>query len=446
METMGNLSAARKLSAGESFYGLLDRVCSTNFTVVARLSSMPGEKILREGLAAVQDRHPLLNVRISNETGGAVFRTDGVGAIPLRSADVPEDAWVAHAEHEINEAFDPVAGPLIRCAWLRHPGGRSTVMLTFHHAAGDGISAGYLIRDLLHFITGPDRSAGPGTTSLPEPLDRRFAHRFRGVRGFARYLGEISRAGTEAVRYGGLSAVAADARAPYRARRARAIPTIFDVPFTADLTAQARAEGTTVHGALAAAVLLGGRAEIFAEGPLLMALGSPVDMRGRVDPPVGDVVGMYASVVGTLSRVRREARFWELAREVKGAIEAGFARGMQFSFEPMTFRILGPFARLAGWSEVGAAAFTRLAAMLFPSTGFGLTNIGRLGVEERYGTLSVSWVVLIPSWSVFAHSGWSASTAAGRLSFTLVYMEPLLTRRHAETLSERTVGLLRSAV
>jgi len=441
------LSPTRALSAGEAFYLAVDLVCSTNFTVAVRLSGTPGDETLRAALAAIQGRHPLLRVKVVDGHGGPAFQTDGVGPIPLVTADAPGDAWAAVAEHEINECLDPAEGPLIRCAWLRHPNDQSTVLLTFHHAVGDGISAVYLVRDLLASIADSGRPVHSDTlAALPAPLDSRFSPRFRGVRGAGAYLAEIGRAAAAMVRYGPLSAVTPDARAPFRERRARTIPTVFDPMFTEKLAVRARSEQTTVHGALAAAVLLGGCMEIPRKGPSLMALGSPADMRGRVESPIGDVVGMYASVMGTLHCVKRETPFWALAREVTAGIEAGFSRGMQFSFEPMMFRMLWPFARRAGRSGHRAAAFTRLATAAFPSTGFGLTNIGRLPLRERYGDLSVSWAALLPSWSVFAHSGWSASTAAGRLSLTLVYMEPLLTRPHAEALAERTVGLLRSAV
>ncbi|MBN2224106.1 MAG: hypothetical protein JW765_05475 [Deltaproteobacteria bacterium] len=440
-------ATARRLSAGETFYWLVDRVCSTNFTVAARLSGPLEPDVLRAALAAVGNRHPLLGVRIARKGGWPVFRTDGVGPIPLFVADTPEDEWIARAADEINRNLDWRAGPLARCVWLRHSGGQSTLMITFHHAVGDGISGGYLIRDLLRAIAAPGKNLlSPRTSNLPEALDRLHPPEVQGVRGLFRYAVEMARAGAAVVRYGRLRAVSADGRAPYRDRRARVIARVFDPSFTADLVARARVEGTTVHGALAAAVLLGGRGEISAHGHLLMALGSPVNMRGRVTPPVGDVVGMYASVMGTMHRVGKDTAFWELAREVTGGIEAGFARNMHFTFEPMTFRILSPFSRLAVGSQAGAMGFTRLAAASFPSTGFGLTNIGRLDMRRRYGAVSVSWAALLPSWSVFAHSGWSACTAAGSLSLNLVYMEPLLARAHAEALAGRTVELLRAAV
>ncbi len=439
----------RRLSCGETFYRLVDRVCSTNFTVVARLSGGLTRDALEGGLAAVGRRHPVLGVRISSERSGPVFRPDGVGAVPLFVEDVPETAWLARAEDEINRAFDPGSGPLARCVWLRHPGGESTLMVTFHHAVGDGISGGYLIRDILAAAAlppkGPDApSSAPA--AVPEALDRRFPPGGRGVRGALRYAAEMARAAAMMARCGGLSAVRPDNAAPHRGRRARVIPALFDATFAGALADRARREQTTVHGALAAAILLGGRREIDSARPRLMALGSPVNMRGRVTPAVGEAVGMYASVMGTMHRVGRDTPFWDLAREVTQEIAAGFARNMHFTFEPMTFKLLCPFARLAGDSQTGAAWFTRIAAAAFPSTGFGLTNIGRLDVREQYGEVSVSWAALLPSWSVFAHSGWSACSAAGRLSLVLVYMEPLLERTHAEALASRTAGLLEAAV
>ena len=446
-DLLGNPSTARRLSPGETFYWLVDRICSTNFTVAARLTGPLDHDALSASLSAVQGRHPLLRVRISAEKEGPVFRTDGVGPIPLRAAAVPEGVWIAEAEREINETFDWRRGPLIRCVWLRHQGPESTLMVTFHHAVGDGISGGYLMRDLLGAMAAPGRHRSPPLPeALPEALDRLGPSEVGGARGYIRYFGELFRAGKQIARYGRLRAVNADARAPYRTRRARVIANILDPSFTTELVARTRREGTTVHGALSAAVLLGGLCEIPAREPVLMALGSPVNMRDRVNPPVGEMAGMYASAVGTIHRVGKGTPFWDLAREIRGAIDAGFTRKMYFTYEPMTFRILSRLRRFVGTSDGGVMRFARLATAFFPSAGFGLTNIGKPDIEEGRAVPRVSWVALLPSWSVFAHSGWSSATVGGRLSFTFVYMEPLLARTHAEELAERTVGILRAAV
>ncbi|MBN1881240.1 MAG: hypothetical protein JW885_03620 [Deltaproteobacteria bacterium] len=444
---MNDTNVARRLGPGEAFYWMVDRVCTANFTVAARLSGAVDEGVLKGTLEKMPARHPLLKVRISDEPGGPVFRIDGVGEVPFSVMDTGPDEWAEHAASQVNEVFDWRRGPLARVVWLRHGGDESTMLVTFHHAVGDGVSAGFLIRDILAVLKGaigaPNDTAA---SSFPPSLTEIIPEYTRGARGAVRYAREMARAARIMARRGRLRAVRPDRKADPRSLRAGIVPRFFDVDMTGRLIERAREKGTTVHGALAAAVLLAGIEDVSIERNALLALGSPVDMRGRVPTPIGETVGMYASVMGTLHVAGPNTHLWDLAREVTDRIREGFDRGMQYTWEPMTFEVMEFIRRLTGTDDRGAVRFTKCAVALFPSTGFALTNIGRVGGLNTGGGPRVRWVSLVPSVSAFAHSAWAAATAGGVLCLSLVYMEPLLSRPHAEGLMEGAASLLTAAL
>lgn len=444
---MKNVDASRRLGSGEAFYWMVDRVCTSNFTVAARLSGAMDEDSLRNAVLKVTERHPLLGVRISDEKGGPVFRTDGVGEMPLLVMDTSPDEWAEWAESQVNEVFDWRRGPLARMVWLRHRGDESTLLVTFHHAVGDGVSGGLLIRDILGALS---EANGPTTDTTPTPLPPSLTALLpgyaRGVQGAVRYVGEMIRAALVIVRHGRFRAVRPDQEAGPRSCRVGVVPRFLDADITGKLRDRARGEGTTVHGALAAAVLLAGMEDASISRNGLMALGSPVDMRGRTPNPVGDLVGMYASVMGTLHSVGPRTRFWELAGEVTDRIQDGFDRGMHYTWEPFTFDVVNLLRRLTGTDSRGADRFTNCATALFPSTGFALTNIGRVSGINGEKSPKVRWMSLVPSVSAFAHSAWAAATTGGVLSLNLIYMVPLLTRSHAERLMKGAVSLLVAAL
>jgi hypothetical protein len=330
--------------------------------------------------------------------------------------------------------------------WLRHPGEQSTLLVTFHHAVGDGVSGGYLIRDILAALKEPEGPPVEKGAPLPPSLTDFFPGYARGAGGAVRYVRETARAAGVMARRGRLRAVRPDRKADPRRLTVRVIPRFLDADMTESLIERARGEGTTVHGALAAALLLAGARDASIKRGALMALGSPVDMRGRVPVPIGEAVGMYASVMGTLHVVGPNSRLWGLARDVTDRIREGFDRGMHYTWEPMTFEVMGLVRRLTGTDDRGAGRYTKCAVALFPSTGFALTNIGRVGGLDSGGGPRVRWISLVPSMSAFAHSAWAAATAGGVLCLSLVYMEPLLTRPHAEGLMEGAVSLLAAAL
>jgi len=443
---MHTADVSRRLSSGEAFYWMVDRVCTSNFTVAARLSGAVDEKTLRRALGRLPGRHPLLGVRIADEQGGPIFRTDGVGEVPLAVADTAPDEWMKRAEGEVNEVFDWRRGPLARVMWLRHPGDQSTLLITFHHAVGDGISGGYLIRDILADLRCGADEGSTAPSSLPPSLTEFFPGYARGARGTVRYAREMARAALIMARWGRLRAVRPDRKADPRSLQARVIARFLDADMTEQLRERARRKETTVHGALAAAVLSSGARDADVRRSALMALGSPVDMRGRTPIPIGEAVGMYASVMGTLHTVGPRARFWELARDVTDQINRGFNRGMHYTWEPFTFDMVNLIRKFTGTDDRGAERFTRCAVTMFPSTGFALTNIGRIPGLDSGGGVKVRWVSLVPSVSAFAHSAWAAATAGGVLCLSLVLMEPLLTRSHAEELMNGAVEQLGSAL
>ena len=444
---MNRTDSSRRLGSGEAFYWMADRVCTANFTVVARLSGAVDEEALKNALLGMPGRHPLIGVRISDERAGPVFRRDGVGEMPLLVMDAAPDEWVERAEEQVNEVFDWRRGPLARMVWLRHQGDESTLIVTFHHAVGDGVSAGFLIRDILAALkdsTGPP--ADDEATPLPPPLTQFIPDCTRGARGAVRYAWEMTRAAMIMARKGRLGAVRPDHREDPRSLGVRVIPRFLDADMTGCLRDRAGGEGTTVHGALAAAVLLAAVEDASIKSNSLMALGSPVDMRTRTPDPIGETVGMYASVMGTLHSVGPNTRFWELAGEVTDQIREGFDRGMHYTWEPITFEMVNLARKLTGTDDRGAERFTKCAMALFPSTGFALTNIGRIPGLNAKGAPKVRWMSLVPSASAFAHSAWAAATAGGVLCLSLVYMEPLLTHVHAERLMEGVVSCLVTAL
>ena len=139
----------RALSPTEQTFFVADEICSLNFVMHCELAGELDEAALRNALGKVQARHPLLRMRLEGDAGSLWFRP-GAEAIPLRLIDAPPAAVAPEAERELHTRFDGARGPLIRCVWIRHASGHGTLLTTFHHLIGDGISGALLLRNLMY--------------------------------------------------------------------------------------------------------------------------------------------------------------------------------------------------------------------------------------------------------------------------------------------------------
>src|SRR6185369_1225548 len=120
-----------------------------------RLSGRLDARALESALAAVAARHETLRTRIVSRDGepvqvvspdrGLSLPWVDLGALP-GSAGEPELAALARREGE--RPFDLSRGPLWRALGVRLGESESALLLTLHHAVGDGWSLRVLLRDL----------------------------------------------------------------------------------------------------------------------------------------------------------------------------------------------------------------------------------------------------------------------------------------------------------
>jgi hypothetical protein len=332
----------RRLSDTELAVFCADSVGSMNFAMHVELRGFLAEPQLRAALDAAQARHPLLRVRVVEEGRELWFRSVG-DVLPLRVVDAPPEALTAEAEREVRTVFDPAVGPLARCVFIRHAREHATLLVTFHHVIGDGISGTYLVRDILRALSGEALAPLP----LAESLDGHLPARARGAAGFFGYLRMLALIAGWVLRRGIPRGVPSEVLAGHGARRANLLLERFEPAFTRALAARARREGTSVHGALAAAIALGsfpamGRRRAHC------VFGSPLNMRDKFEPPIGEDIGFYVAIAASSHVLDAGTDFWTLAREMKQGLQRGLALDMPFFGLTGAAPVLRVLYRLAG--------------------------------------------------------------------------------------------------
>lgn len=429
----------RSLSPMEQTFYIADEICSLNFTMHCEISGELEEESLCAALAKVQARHPLLRMRLDGEDGMLRYRP-GTGRIPVRISEGPISAVVAECEHELHAGFDGRRGPMARCVLMRHGPAHATLLVTFHHLIGDGISGSLLLRDLFRALRGEDLDILP----LAESADRHLPATARGFQGFTRLVRMVGQRLGRALRYGRVRYLPVDRSASYVERQAAVRMLRFEPELVSALANRARREHTTVHGALSAAIVIASRPEL-GPPPWHIAFSSALNMRDRFSPSIGDDLGLYATLVYSTHLVDDKTDFWPLARELKAGLNAAVDSGQPFLGIAALPRWIMYRYRRAGRGEPGRQA----AAKVFHRgmvKAFALTNIGKVAIVADNGPIRISALGFVVSPSVLGASAFTAATLDGTLCLNSIVMEPVVSRDTQDRILERVQSLLCAAI
>ncbi len=421
-----------------------------NLTFAAEVEGPLDAATLRGALDAVQRRHPLLRASVVPARGGPAFvvapATSPGPPIPLEVTDAPAGSWTRLAESDLDRRFADGEAPLARARLLRHGDGqeRATLLVTVSHVLADARATGYLFRDLLEAAerlraTGrADLEEKPLPPTIEEILVRplRLTEKLKGILRIGRTAGETRNPGPSRLP----SAPAAGQGLP----STRILTLVVDPDGTAALAARAREEGTTLHGALAAAHLLALAAECSRAGEAVrLYLACPVNVAARVPSPVTDDVVLFASGVDAAPRVTPGEPLWPLARAVRRQLlEVGDPRERLLPSVLST----GLASRMGPFLPADGRGRDRLVAMAAKGPQITLvTNIGALDIPAAIGPfrpLSFAFVVDNPVAPVMS----SVATVGGTLSWCIATQRGEVDDERAGRIAATAGRLLRSAV
>jgi hypothetical protein len=352
--------AFRSLGALEHLLWLYDQHRFVHFAVTALISGETSPRDWRRALDRLQQRHPILSVCIAGEPGSVPsFRQADGTPIPLRiveAEDRPELYWEAEVGKELATPFNPSQAPLLRAVLIqgtRH----AAFMLVAHHSIADGLSLAYAIRDTLNALAG--RSLQP-LARLPSQDD---------LMNVSDIAGGHEQDQVEAL-----------TPAVYR-RHDNARPTAKGLRLSPGLTSsvryRARQEGTTVHGALCAALVLASREVFAAWREIPLRIWSPINARPLLD--AGESCGLFlGATTGVFDA--RAMDFWDIARDARMAVATN--RTIEsIAAQLSAFRqVVGNGAEVATVAEFGAKVFASEVL---------LTNLGSLSFNRQFGPVTL---------------------------------------------------------
>lgn len=157
-----------------------------NVVLAARIRGAIDPEGVTTALDRLRTRHPLLAVRAEiGDDGIGVYLGSKVPPLPVYVVSRDSDnQWLVRVEEELQTPFPIETGPLVRCS-LVHSESMCDIILCGHHAICDGMSLGYLLRDLLECLAEPEKEiAAPvapppiDSSTVPKPPSTRALQRF----------------------------------------------------------------------------------------------------------------------------------------------------------------------------------------------------------------------------------------------------------------------------
>jgi len=374
-------------------------------------------------LERLRSRHPLLAVRAQiNDDGTGSFLGRGVPPIQVHvKPRESEDRWLAGVEEEIRTSFPIETGPLVRCT-LIHSENVCEIILCGHHAICDGMSLGYLLRDLLGHLAEPKKElTGP---VVPPPVDRSTVATPPSTNALQRFImGLINkRWAARGIRFSESDMRGMHEEFWQRKTGMQLLAWAIDANDTARLVERSRAAKVTVNSAIWTA-FLAAQYEIQVDRRRYRQRSAlAVNTREKLRVSAGESFGFYASSLTVKLPYSARRSFWDNAKKVHSRIAKEFARTNLFRMlsseqihptllDSLYFRKYGlldgaipsKLLRKMGWHQI--------------TYGYALTNVGRFDIPTSYGPLKLEAVYGPLFYSDVEEKMVGVLTVGGRLSF-----------------------------
>jgi hypothetical protein len=293
----------RPLGAYERFFYLLTQREPRHFVISVTFKTVLTGEQVQSALTAVMERHVLLGTHVEDHPGTRLgfYRPAHAPRVQV-AVRPPKDNWRSVVGEELSRIFDASTGVLLR-AVLCWEKATSRLLLVFNHTGADGMSAMFVVRDLVAALNGHRLELLPTPSPHEELIARTLVRAEKTERSVA--TAQDPRMAKP------VSFRAFDGTPP------RVGTAVLDAGQTKRLIERCRAEGTTVHAALVAAA---SRVRSTMTSEDFVRVMTPFSVRGLIG--AGEESGLYFFTVRTGIAPHDGSTFWDQARTAEADIRA----------------------------------------------------------------------------------------------------------------------------
>ncbi len=414
----------RQLGTQEHMIWSYEQIRPMHFTLTSNIIGALHVDQLQQALTKVQQRHPLLNVRIVLSSSGIPWFITDSAQIPVREVQrhSPQQ-WQQEVEQELSHPFDWSQAPLIRVVLLQGED-VSDLIVTCKHAIADGMSVVFLLRDILLAIGFPnqDLSILPKQQNY-EQLVPQFEQKCRALS----FEPSLSLANTKPT-------------LPEKSRP-RLHTWSLSTAETSTIIHRCQQAQTSVHAAICAAFLLamssqGTQKNEFVESTPLKCL-SPINIR-RFLPEIEEDFGFYFTGSVTTDNITPNLSLWDLAHSIKVQLNQKIAPEQIFAHLPDSEAFM---STLPSPNEVVNLMET------VNDYDVLVTNLGRLTIPQQYGEFQLAAVYGPSAMTHVSHDLVVGVTTLGdQMFFSLVYSDLESSPAQIEQLQQKAMQFLKGVM
>lgn len=431
------VAVCRPLGAQEHIFWLHDQANPFHFAVTAQINGKFNVHQLQQALTVIQQRHPLLRVRIAVDEAEQPWFVEESCAIPVRVVQRQSlQQWQQEVEQEIATPFLWWQAPLVRVVLVHSSNDEqsSELIVICHHAVADGISASYLIRDILQALATPTAFG----QSLPIPLSREDLVLDKTLKSISLLEQMLQFSNTSS------SFKSRESARPTHASSVNSGSLSSET--TLSLLTRCRQEQTSVHAAICAAFLLAIYRQNDSEQLQNLKCTSPINLRPYLTPINQEQVSVCITAGRISQNLSTDVNFWDVARCVKHQLNQIMAPDKLFEelFQSQEWVLSNPTpdAVLQGFKDQF-------------DYDICISNLTRLTIGQEYGELKLQAIYgPVVRTGVESDRFLGVATLGNQLFFTFVapksvmkpFSFPENVSTQPETLLQEAIHLLSEAV
>lgn len=403
-----------------------------NVVMIGRVQGTVDRSRIAEALEKLRSRHPFLGVRVQiNDDGSGWYVAEDVPAIVIHAEPRQcEERWIARAKEELRTSFSIETGPLVRCSLIQSEE-ISEIILCGHHAICDGMSLGYLIRDLLKYLCEPIQEYKSSIN--PPPIDHTTVPSPASTNPLVRFImGRMKKKwAVKNIRFSESEMYRMHEEYWKRNSAVQVLAWDMGPDATAGLVERCRAENVTVNTALWTAFLAGQYDVQDDRRPYRQRSALAVSTRDKLSVPVGEAFGFYASSLTVKLPYCQRKSFWDNARKVHSRITKELSKTNLFrmlSAEMVHPTLLDSlyFHKYGLLNEAMPQRILKKMGWHEHTYGYALTNVGRFDIPTTYGPYRLEAVYGPLFYSDVEEKMVGVITVGGSISFILACNESVV--------------------
>lgn len=403
-----------------------------NVVLVGRVRGVVDPSRVTSTLEILRSRHPMLAVRVKIEGDGtAFFLAEGVPAITVNTESRQSDEqWLDRIKKEFQTPFPIETGPLVRCTLLCSKE-VCEVILCGHHTVCDGMSLGYLLRDLLDRLSEAKQESEKPV--IPPPINRDTVPDPPSANGFVRFIIDRinKRWAKKGIRFSESDMHRMHEKFWQKNKTLKILAWSMEPEITADLVERCHTENVTVNSALWTAFLAAQYDIQDDRKSYRQRSALAVNTREKLNVSAGESFGFYASSLTVRLPYSSQRSFWDNARRIHTRIMKELSTTNLFrmlSSEHIHPTLLDSLY----FQKYGLLNETMPGKLLYKmgwhtiTYGYALTNVGRLDIPTTYGSLKLEEVYGPLFYSDVEEKMIGVITVEGRQSFLFASNESVV--------------------